>query len=535
MSTPYLNRELSWVEFNQRVLNEALRDDLPLLERVKFLAITASNLDEFFQVRIGGLMLMRRSGRKTPDASGLTPTRNLTALRQRILQMHAEQYKLLTGTLVPAMVKAGIHPLHPRDLTVEQIRPGHRHLRGLHFPAAHPARGRSGWRTAHRPRPPDHRRLPDASTRETAFHPLRAHSHPGSPRPSRAVTDRGRRHWRSCSSRIVVAHRAEMLFPGETVTATTGLPRHSQWRHRRAGRGRHRPRRRNGGCPHRPPLCRHRPTRTPRPMSPRDLVRVIKDVTAATPAGDLSGRRPAWPRLVHGSRVPARIRPPARCRLAGRRTPLRSPRAFRCSRPSPPNDVLLHHPYESFEPVLRLIEEAADDPDVIAIKQVLYRTARKSRIIDALIRPRKTASTSPCSSSSRPASTRPATSTAPTNSSAPAPRSSTASRASRPTPRSASIVRRESGHLRRYVHLGTGNYNETTARLYTDLSYLTCKPEYGNDASLFFNAVTGRSKLLRFQRLVPAPTAMKPHLARPHRQRGGARAARACPPASSPR
>ena len=63
MSIPYLNRELSWLEFNQRVLNEALRDDLPLLERVKFLAITASNLDEFFQVRIGGLILMRRSGR----------------------------------------------------------------------------------------------------------------------------------------------------------------------------------------------------------------------------------------------------------------------------------------------------------------------------------------------------------------------------------------------------------------------------------------------------------------------------------------
>jgi len=74
------------------------------------------------------------------------------------------------------------------------------------------------------------------------------------------------------------------------------------------------------------------------------------------------------------------------------------------------------------------------------------------------------------------------------------------------------IVRREAGHLRRYVHLGTGNYNESTAKLYTDLSYLTCKPEFGNDATLFFNAVTGRSKLLRFQRLVPAPTAMKPLL-----------------------
>jgi polyphosphate kinase len=74
------------------------------------------------------------------------------------------------------------------------------------------------------------------------------------------------------------------------------------------------------------------------------------------------------------------------------------------------------------------------------------------------------------------------------------------------------VVRREEGQLRRYVHLGTGNYNETTARLYTDISYLTCRPEFGNDASLFFNALTGRSKLLRFRHLVPAPTQMKQRL-----------------------
>ena len=120
MPAPYLNRELSWVEFNQRVLNEALRDDIPLLERVKFLAITASNLDEFFQVRIGGLMAMKRGGMKQADASGLTPTRNLAALRQRILTMTADQYALFNDTLVPALAKAGIRLLSPADLGVEQ-------------------------------------------------------------------------------------------------------------------------------------------------------------------------------------------------------------------------------------------------------------------------------------------------------------------------------------------------------------------------------------------------------------------------------
>jgi len=135
---PYLNRELSWVEFNQRVLNEALRDDLPLLERVKFLAITASNLDEFFQVRIGGLMLMKRSGRKTPDASGLTPTKNLAALRHRLLQMSAQQYQLLTGTLVPALEAAGIRPLHPRNLTIPQAAQAAAHFEDNVFPLLTP-------------------------------------------------------------------------------------------------------------------------------------------------------------------------------------------------------------------------------------------------------------------------------------------------------------------------------------------------------------------------------------------------------------
>ena len=120
MPITYINHELSWVEFNKRVLNEALREDLPLLERVKFLAITASNLDEFFQVRIGGLMAMKRGGIKKPDLSGLTPTANLNALRQRILRMSDEQYTLFNQSLIPALRKAGILALEMNDLNHEQ-------------------------------------------------------------------------------------------------------------------------------------------------------------------------------------------------------------------------------------------------------------------------------------------------------------------------------------------------------------------------------------------------------------------------------
>ncbi|MGE9270938.1 MAG: polyphosphate kinase 1, partial [Verrucomicrobiales bacterium] len=175
-------------------------------------------------------------------------------------------------------------------------------------------------------------------------------------------------------------------------------------------------------------------------------------------------------------------------------------------------DLLLHHPYESFEPIIRLLDEASIDPDVLSIKQVLYRTAKNSRIIDALIRAAENGKnvTVLVELKARFDEARNLV------------RAEELQRAGvqivygvkglKTHAKICMIVRREAGHLRRYVHLGTGNYNESTARLYTDISLLTCRPEYGADASLFFNAVTGRSKLLRFQRLVPAPSAMKPRL-----------------------
>ncbi len=508
MSIPYLNRELSWVEFNQRVLNEALRDDLPLLERVKFLAITASNLDEFFQVRIGGLMLMRRSGRKTPDVSGFTPARNLTILRQRLLQMHAEQYSLLTGILVPAMEKAGIHPLHPRELSVEQSAQVGATFEDSIFPlltplavdpeSASPIVPALQITVACRLHDPDSQTIryalisiPEALGRRVP------------------VTIEGEGH-AFVLIEDLVANQAELLFPGETVTATTAF---------RVTR--------NGDIAVQEEdasdlademedvLTARRFADTVRlelrSDAQRDLVRVIKAVTAVSPQevyrvdgppGLASFMELAFlPGFDHLRDVewPAQNSPAINPGVSMFET-------------IAANDVLLHHPYESFEPVLRLIEEAAEDPDVIAIKQVLYRTARKSRIIDALIKAAENGKhvTALVELKARFDEARNLD------------RADELQRAGaqivygvkglKTHAKICLIVRRESGHLRRYVHLGTGNYNETTARLYTDLSYLTCKPEYGNDASLFFNAVTGRSKLLRFQRLVPAPTAMKPTL-----------------------
>jgi polyphosphate kinase len=508
MPTPYLNRELSWLEFNQRVLDEALREDLPLLERVKFLAITASNLDEFFQVRIGGLMLLRRSGRKTPDPSGLSPARNLVALRQRILKMSAQQYALLTGTLVPALIQAGIHPLHPRDLSIAQSAQAAATFEDAIFPLLTPlAVDPEGA-------PPIVPALqitvacrildPETKTTRHALIPMpeilgrRIH-----------VSTEDQSHAFILIEDLVATH-AGQLFPGEIVTATTAF---------RVTR--------NGDIVVQDEdasdlagemedvLTARRFADTVRlelrSDAPRDLVRMIHQVTAASPQEVYRVDGP--PGLAAFMEL-AFLPDFDHLRDAdwpAQNSPAIAPGASMFETIAA-DDVLLFHPYESFEPVIRLIEEAAEDPDVIAIKQVLYRTARKSRIVDALIKAAENGKhvTALVELKARFDEARNLD------------RADELQRAGaqivygvknlKTHAKICLIVRRESGHLRRYVHLGTGNYNETTSKLYTDLSYLTCKPEYGNDASLFFNAVTGRSKLLRFQRLVPAPTAMKPAL-----------------------
>ena len=505
MPTPYLNRELSWVEFNQRVLNEALRDDLPLLERVKFLAITAANLDEFFQVRIGGLMVMRRSGLKSADASGLTPAKNLAALRERILTMSADQYTLWNDTLVPALESAGIRPLQPEDLSLEQSAQAAAAFEDLVYPLLTPLAIDPGevppavpalqlvvacrlldpeteiTRHALIPIPDTlNRRVPLAS--ETAAHAFLF------------IED-------------LVALHASRFFPGESLISSTAF---------RVTR--------NGDIAVQEEdaidlagemeevLTARRFADTVRlelrSDAPRDLARMIQNVTSASsqevyrtdgPPGLASFMELAF--LPGFDQLRDEDWP-------GQNSPAITPGTSMFETISS-GDLLLFHPYESFEPVLRLVEEAANDEDVVAIKQVLYRTAKKSRIIDALIRAAENGKhvTALVELKARFDEARNLD------------RADELQRAGvqivygvkglKTHAKICMIVRRESGHLRRYVHLGTGNYNETTSRIYTDISYLTCNPEYGNDASLFFNAVSGRSKLLRFKRLIPAPTEIK--------------------------
>jgi len=507
MSMPYVNRELSWIEFNQRVLEQAQNPRLPLLERVKFLAITASNLDEFFQVRVGSLTLMRRSARQRRDPSGLTPIQQLQAIRRRLLRFMDDQYQLLDelllslsplGLTLPrlsslpassqeklaAYFHASIGPLlTPLAIDPDSPPPLIPALQLILI--ARLACDDSGA-TRHVLIP-----LPESLGRRVAVET------PGEAQSFVWIEDLAARHIGS-------------LFPGETVAATATF---------RVTR--------NGDIAVQEEdaidlagemedvLAARKTADTIRvelgPRMSRELAKVVHQVCstgpdetyrcpgpiglaalmdlAFTPGFDHL-RDPDWPAQASPDISPAETVFEAIAR----------------------RDVLLHHPYESFEPVLRMLDEAAVDPDVLSIKQVLYRTARNSRIIDALIRAAENGKhvTVLVELKARFDEARNLN------------RAEELQRAGvqivygvkglKTHAKICMIVRRETGRLRRYVHLGTGNYNESTARLYTDISLLTCRPDYGADASLFFNAVTGRSKLLRFQRLVPAPTEMKPRL-----------------------
>jgi polyphosphate kinase len=508
MSLPFINRELSWLEFNQRVLNEALREDLPLLERVKFLAISASNLDEFFQVRVGSLMLLRRSGRKNPDPSGMTPSQQLFAIRRRVQRMLDDQYRLFNTVLCGALGESGIRLLDCKRLTTAQANQVATAFHDLISPLLTPLAVVIGEEP---PLVPALQlivacRISDSDTGATRHALIPVPEGLGRRIP---VSDGGDGVAFVLIEEVVARH-ADELFPGEEVEATACF---------RVTR--------NGDIAVQEDdasdlagemedvLAARKLSDTVRlelPASlPRDLAKVIQDV-CHTSSEQI--HRIAGPLALSGFMDLAFL--PGFDHLRDEDWP---------AQPSPDlapgdsifdaigrRDVMLHHPYESFEPVMRLVEEAADDPQVVSIKQVLYRTARQSRIIDALIRAAENgkAVTVLVELKARFDEARNLL------------RAEELQRAGaqivygvkglKTHAKICLVVRREEGRLRRYVHLGTGNYNEATARLYTDISLLTCRPEYGADASLFFNAVTGRSKLLRFQRLVPAPTAMKPRL-----------------------
>jgi polyphosphate kinase len=509
----FINRELSWLEFNQRVLDESYRDSLPLLERLKFIAITASNLDEFFQVRVGGLHLMQASGSRKRGISGLTPSQQLGAIRTRSKKMIEDQYQLLNRELLPALQQEGISLLEASSISPSQREALANRFEDSIFPLLTPLAHSDETKTTSLPAmciilACELENLTD-KTQRNVFIPIpdsinRFVQSPSSDTSSSATQQN------IILIEDVIAIFADELFPDEKLLAT--MPFRIT---------------RNGDI-------------AVQEEDAIDLAGEMEEVLAARKTSNTV-------RLEIPSKGPARLKS-----LIRQVTDAGSAETYIIDgplaltdfmslafspgydhlrdeswepQPSPDiepgmsifdtlaeHDVLLNHPFESFEPVLRFVEEAASDPSTIAIKQVLYRTASDSRIIDALIKAAHNGKqvTVLIELKARFDEARNLM------------RADELQRAGvqivygvkglKTHAKICLVIRNEDGQLKRYTHLGTGNYNESTARLYTDISYLTSRPAYGADASLFFNAVTGRSKLTRFRKLVPAPTHMKPRL-----------------------
>ena len=500
----FLNRELSWIEFNQRVLDEAFDKKNPLLERVKFFCITSSNLDEFFEVRVAGLKQQMESGVVEDSVDGMTATENFRAIHKRTHRMVAELYRCWREQLRPSLAKHGIRflsfdDLSPRDLDYlknfyhTEVRPV---LTPLAIDPAHP--------------------FPQLLNKSlnmivqlemaTASQPLRHLAVVQVPR----VLPRLIKLPREDSSKQdyvflghLIGHFLADLFPGTKILG----------------------------------FWQFRVTRNSELyIDEEEVANLLKAVE-----NELHNRRKGDAvRLEMENDCPLEIRQAllGTFRLGdedlyvidGPLNPTRLMAIYEGDhspelRDAPfvglvsatlreqtdlfaairERDILLHHPYENFNTVVSFLEQAAEDPKVLAIKQTLYRSGGDARIVGALMNAARAGKHVTVVVELRA-------------------RFDEANNilwarqleeagvhvvyglvGYKIHAKLALVVRRDEDGIRRYLHLGTGNYNPSTARLYTDLGLLTCRPDFSEDATNLFNLLTGICQFQGMRKLLIAP------------------------------
>jgi polyphosphate kinase len=499
----FINRELSWLEFNQRVLDEALDATNPLLERIKFFAITSSNLDEFFEVRVAGLKQQMESDVEERSLDGLTATETFHAIGKRVRLMVVQQYRAWRADLVPALAQHGtifatIGKLRASDLTWldhyyrAHVRPV---LTPLLIDLAHPfplllnkslnlivqleitkdGSPQSRLAIVQVPRVlPPLIRLPrsGAQNRFLMLGDLIGHFLGGL---FSGTTILG--HWE-----FRVTRNSELYIDEEESANLLKAVENELQKRRRGDAVRLEIER---GCPKE---LQHQLLQSQN-LTEADLY-VIN--------GPLSPGRLMM--IYEGDHSPELRDPPFVAPLppAWRE----APDIFAVIRK---NDILLHHPYDNFDAVAEFLERAATDPQVLAIKQTLYRTGGDPRVIGALMK----------------AVNQGKQVTAVVELKARFDEANNIEWARRLEEAGVQVVyglvgykihgkiclvvRREQHGLRRYVHLSTGNYNPITARLYTDLGLLTCHPDFGEDATNVFNLLTGVCQFQRLRQLMMAP------------------------------
>lgn len=498
----FYNRELSWLKFNLRVLKEAMVKDTPLLERLKFIAISASNLDEFFMVRVASLWSNFDSGVEKRDASGMSVHEQLLAISQAA----HEQVRTQTKSLIALMAEMDAVKLHFRrvkDLSELGKDWLEEYYREVVFPVLTPMAV-----DASRPFP-----FLANKTLNLAVELIKAdgeHSMGLIQVPS--VLDRivevepeGKRTFVFLED--IIASHCHDLFKGchildmvsFRVTRDSDLDLEEDDSVDLMKEVEESLRKRKRGAAVRLEIFKTNNNRIKRFLEENlDVTEMevyeINGPLDPTCFFKFIGMKGMWPWLYEPF-VPQR--------------PLELPDDSDLFAAIRENDILLHHPYESFDPVVKLVSDAADDPQVLAIKQTLYRVSGNSPIVAALARAAENGKQVTVLVELKARFDE-------ENNILWARRLEKAGChviyglvGLKTHAKIILIVRKEDNGIKRYLHLGTGNYNDSTAKLYTDLGLMTANDEFGSDASAFFNLLSGYSEPPVWNKLVMAPLGLR--------------------------
>lgn len=500
----FINRELSWLDFNSRVLEEAADQTLPLLDRLKFVAIFSNNLDEFFMVRVAGLMQQHQTGEMEPDPAGLSPGQQLERVREKVVALQRRQYQIVKGDILPALREHGVFLLQYHELAAAEKDELRRFFDNEILPVLTPVAvdpshpfpflASGALEIAVR------LRLPQGGKTHHAFVEV--------PRVlARFIEVRGRTAKNTVSfvflEDLILAN-IQALFPNCRIIQA--LPcrviRDMDLTLEEEGIA---------------DLLAHLRSQLRRRRR-RDPVRLEVSTGSSSPLVRWLGRE-------------LDLKPDSVYHLAGhinhgdffslvekiRRPDLLEPEWLRLDAPQLPANqsvfaavrrhgtIPLFLPFEKFDPIVRLLEEAADDPTVLAIKQTLYRVSGESPVVRALQRAAENG--------------KQVTVIVEIKARFDEERNIQWARTLEESGahvaygivglkihgKALLIIRREEGRICRYLHLATGNYNDRTARIYTDIGMFTNDPDLCMDAAALFNVMTGYSEPPQWYKMAVAP------------------------------